>query len=138
MALGADATAEDFEDALDAAIDDPEVDAVVAIFIPPLNVAGAREDVANVLAAVGEQSDKPIVSTFLGTEGVPELLRVPDVAGSSAGRGSVPSYPAVEAAVRALAHVVEYAVWLRDAAGDARRAGASTTSTRPATSSTRC
>ena len=112
-ALGADATAEDFEDALDAAIDDPEVDAVAAIFIPPLNVTGAREEVANVLAAVGEQSDKPIVSTFLGTEGVPELLRVPDVAGSSAGRGSVPSYPAVEAAVRALAHVVEYAVWLR-------------------------
>jgi acyl-CoA synthetase (NDP forming)/RimJ/RimL family protein N-acetyltransferase len=113
VALGADATAEDFEDALDGAIDDPEVDAVVAIFIPPLNVAGAREDVANVLAAVGEQSDKPIVSTFLGTEGVPELLRVPDVAGSSAGRGSVPSYPEVEAAVRALARVVEYAVWLR-------------------------
>jgi acyl-CoA synthetase (NDP forming)/GNAT superfamily N-acetyltransferase len=111
VALGADATAEDFEDALDAAIDDPEVDAVAAIYIPPLNVSG--EDVANVLAAVGEQSDKPIVSTFLGAEGVPELLRVPDVAGSSAGRGSVPSYPAVEAAVRALAHVVEYAVWLR-------------------------
>ena len=111
VALGADATADDFEDALDAAIDDPEVDAVAAIYIPPLNVTG--EDVANVLAAVGEQSDKPIVSTFLGTEGVPELLRVPDVAGSSAGRGSVPSYPAVEAAVRALARVVEYAVWLR-------------------------
>ena len=111
VALGADAGAEDFEDALDAAIDDPEVDAVAAIYIPPLNVSG--DDVANVLAAVGEQSDKPIVSTFLGAEGVPELLRVPDVAGSSAGRGSVPSYPAVEAAVRALAHVVEYAVWLR-------------------------
>ncbi|HEY9565799.1 MAG TPA: GNAT family N-acetyltransferase [Nocardioides sp.] len=111
VALGADATAEDFEDALDAAIDDPDVDAVVAVYIPPLNVTG--EEVANVLAAVGEQSDKPLVSTFLGAEGVPELLRVPDVAGSTAGRGSVPSYPAVEAAVRALAHVVEYAVWLR-------------------------
>ncbi len=111
VALGAEAGAEDFEDALDAAIDDPEVDAVAAIYIPPLNISG--EDVANVLAAVGEQSDKPIVSTFLGAEGVPELLRVPDVAGSSAGRGSVPSYPAVEAAVRALARVVEYAVWLR-------------------------
>ncbi|WP_426244338.1 GNAT family N-acetyltransferase [Nocardioides sp. LHG3406-4] len=107
--LGADANAEDFEDALDAAIDDPEVDAVVAIYIPPLNVSG--EDVANVLAAVGEQSDKPLVTTFLGAEGVPELLRVPDVAGSTAGRGSVPSYPAVEAAVRALARVVKYAVW---------------------------
>ena len=103
--------AEDFEDALDAAIDDPEVDSVVAVYIPPLNVSGV--EVANVLAAVGEQSDKPLVSTFLGAEGVPELLRVPDVAGSTAGRGSVPSYPAVEAAVRALARVVEYAVWLR-------------------------
>jgi acyl-CoA synthetase (NDP forming)/RimJ/RimL family protein N-acetyltransferase len=111
VALGADATAEDFEDALDAAIDDPDVDSVVAVYIPPLNVSG--EDVANVLAAVGEQSDKPLVSSFLGAEGVPELLRVPDVAGNTAGRGSVPSYPAVEAAVRALARVVGYAVWLR-------------------------
>ncbi len=111
VSLGPDAGAEDFEDALDAAIDDPEVDAVVAVYIPPLNTSGV--DVANVLAAVGEQSDKPLVTTFLGAEGVPELLRVPDVAGHTAGRGSVPSYPAVEAAVRALARVVEYAVWLR-------------------------
>ena len=111
VTLSAEPSAEDFEDALDAAIDDPEVDAVVAVYIPPLNVSG--EDVANVLAAVGEQSDKPLVSSFLGAEGVPELLRVPDVAGSDAGRGSVPSYPAVEAAVRAMARVVDYAVWLR-------------------------
>ncbi len=110
VALGAEATAEDFEEALDAAIDDPEVDAVVAVFIPPLNTSG--EEVANVLAVVGEQSDKPLVSTFLAAEGIPELLRVPDVAGSTAGRGSVPSYPAPEAAVRALARVVEYAAWL--------------------------
>ena len=84
---------------------------MIAVYIPPIDVSGV--DVANVLAAVGEQSDKPLVSSFLGAEGVPELLRVPDVAGSTAGRGSVPSYPAVEAAVRALARVVEYAVWLR-------------------------
>jgi acyl-CoA synthetase (NDP forming)/RimJ/RimL family protein N-acetyltransferase len=116
VALGADATAEDFEDALDAAIDNPEVDSVVAVYIPPLNTTG--EEVANVLAAVGEQSDKPLVSTFLASEGVPELLRVPDVAGSTAGRGSVPSYPAPEAAVRALARVVEYAVWLGKPEGD--------------------
>jgi acyl-CoA synthetase (NDP forming)/RimJ/RimL family protein N-acetyltransferase len=108
-ALGADATADDFENALDAAIDDQHVDAVVAVYIPPLDAGG--EEVANVLAAVGEQSDKPLVSTFLGREGVPELLRVPDLSGHTAGRGSVPSYPAVEAAVRALACVVEYAAW---------------------------
>jgi acyl-CoA synthetase (NDP forming) len=83
----------------------------VAVYIPPLDAGG--EEVANVLAAVGEQSDKPLVSTFLGREGVPELLRVPDLAGHTAGRGSVPSYPAVEAAVRALARVVEHAAWLQ-------------------------
>ena len=109
VALGADASAEDFEEALDSAIDDPEVDSVVVVFTPPLNTTG--EEVANVLAAVGEQSDKPLVSTFLASEGIPELLRVPDVAGHTAGRGSVPSYAAVEAAVRALARVVEYAAW---------------------------
>jgi acyl-CoA synthetase (NDP forming)/RimJ/RimL family protein N-acetyltransferase len=116
VALGPEATAEDFEEALDSAIDDPDVDSVVAVFIPPLNTTGV--EVANVLAAVGEQSEKPLVSTFLATEGIPELLRVPDVAGSTAGRGSVPSYPAVEAAVRALARVVEYAAWLRKPEGD--------------------
>jgi acyl-CoA synthetase (NDP forming) len=116
VTLSAEPTAEDFEDALDEAIDDPETDSVIAVYIPPLNVSG--EDVANVLAAVGEQSDKPLVSSFLGAEGVPELLRVPDVAGSAAGRGSVPSYPAVESAVRALAAVVDYAVWLRTPEGE--------------------
>ncbi len=116
IALGAEATAEDFEDALDDAIDEEEVDSVVAVYIPPVNTSGAQ--VANVLAAVGEQSDKPLVSTFLGSEGVPELLRVPDLAGHTAGRGSVPSYPAVEAAVRALARVVTYAEWLRHPEGD--------------------
>ncbi|MDP3892805.1 GNAT family N-acetyltransferase, partial [Nocardioides sp.] len=47
VALGAEANAEDFEDALDEAIDDPEIDSVVAVYIPPLNVTG--EEVANVL-----------------------------------------------------------------------------------------
>lgn len=121
VALGSDATAEDFEDALDEAIDHPDIDSVIAVYIPPLNVSS--DEVANVLAAVGEQSEKPLVSSFLGAEGIPELLRVPDVAGSTAGRGSVPSYPAVEAAVRALARVVEYAVWLRTPDGAPADAG---------------
>jgi acyl-CoA synthetase (NDP forming)/GNAT superfamily N-acetyltransferase len=117
IALGADATAQDFERALDEAIDHPQVDAVVAVYIPPLNTTG--EEVAMVLATVGEQSDKPIVSTFLASEGVPELLRVPDVEGA-AGRGSVPSYANPEAAVRALARAVDYAAWLSRPAGRLR------------------
>jgi acyl-CoA synthetase (NDP forming)/RimJ/RimL family protein N-acetyltransferase len=107
-ALPPDATAADFEHALDQAISTPTVDAVIAVFIPPLNTGG--DAVARVLAAVGQQSDKPLVSTFMGAEGIPELLRVPDQAGA-AGRGSVPSYHAPETAVRALARVVEHAQW---------------------------
>ncbi|MET0447605.1 MAG: GNAT family N-acetyltransferase, partial [Aeromicrobium sp.] len=68
VSLGADAGADDFEVAIEAAIANPDTDALVAVYIPPLNTSG--EEVANVLAAIGEQSDKPIVSTFLGTEGV--------------------------------------------------------------------
>jgi acyl-CoA synthetase (NDP forming)/RimJ/RimL family protein N-acetyltransferase len=117
LALGANATGQDFEQALDEAIDDPQVDAVVAVYIPLLNTSG--EEVATVLATVGEQSDKPIVSTFLASEGVPELLRVPDVEGA-AGRGSVPSYGSPEAAVRALARAVDYAGWLARPAGSLR------------------
>ncbi|GAC1385362.1 MAG: bifunctional GNAT family N-acetyltransferase/acetate--CoA ligase family protein [Marmoricola sp.] len=129
VSLGPDATAEDFEHALDQAIDDEDVDSVLAVYIPPLDADGTQ--VATVLATVGEQSDKPIVSTFLGREGIPELLRIPDASGSTAGRGSVPSYPAVEAAVRALARVVEYGQWLErphddpEPMGDHDAAGAS-------------
>lgn len=109
ISLGAAATADDFETALDVALDNDEVDALVALYIPPLNVSGV--EFAHVLAAVAEQADKPIVSTFLGAKGVPELLRVPEL-GGSAGRGSVPSYHAPESAVKALAHAVSYAKWL--------------------------
>lgn len=116
ISLGPEATADDFEHALDQAIDNDDVDAVLAVYIPPLDADG--RDVATVLATVGEQSDKPIVSTFLGREGIPELLRIPDASGSTAGRGSVPSYPAVEAAVRTLARVVEYGRWLQQPAED--------------------
>ncbi len=109
VSLGANAGADDFEIALETALASPDVDALMTVYVPPINTSG--EEVAGVLAAVGEQSDKPIVSTFLGSEGVPELLRVTDVRGGAAGRGSVPSYAAPESAVRALARVVNYAEW---------------------------
>ena len=86
VSLGADAGADDFEIALETALASPDVDALMTVYVPPINTSG--EEVAGVLAAVGEQSDKPIVSTFLGSEGVPELLRVTDVQGGAAGRGS--------------------------------------------------
>ncbi len=116
VALGSEASAEDFEIALDRSIDHAEADAVLVVYIPPLQ--SSSKEVADVIAAVGEQSDKPVLSTFLAAEGIPELLRVPDVAGSSAGRGSVPSYTSPEAAVRALARACEYAAWRAEPEGE--------------------
>ena len=108
-ALRADASAEQFERALDDAMSDDQVDAVLAVYLPPVDTSGAR--VAQVLAERGQGGDKPLLSSFLAAQGLPELLRVPD-AGSASGRGSVPSYSAPDAAVRALARAVGYAEWL--------------------------
>lgn len=107
--LGAEAGGPDFEAALHEALGAAGVDAVVAVFTPPLDRRG--DDVAEVLAAVAQRSTKPLVTTFLAFHGVPEALRVPDGHGT-AGRGSVPSYPSPEAAVRALAYAVQYGAWL--------------------------
>lgn len=109
ISLGADAGAEEFEVAIEAALARPDIDALVCVYTPPIQTDS--DAVANVLAAIGEQSDKPIVSTFLASKGIPVLLRVPDLQGGSAGRGSVPSYAAPEAAVKALARAVNYAEW---------------------------
>jgi acyl-CoA synthetase (NDP forming)/RimJ/RimL family protein N-acetyltransferase len=107
--LGPAASAIDFERALAAVIDDPAVDAVIVVFAPTVQSSRAPV-VARVLAAVAARGTKPVVTTFLGSGGVPEALRVLDGNGVPA-RGSVPSYPSPEEAARALAHVVSYARW---------------------------
>ena len=122
IALGAEASAEDYEWALAEVFADPTVDSVVAVFIPP--VASTGEEVAAVLAATAARATKTVVSTFLGLRGVPRQLR--PAAGSdtdkddgtaseedSVPRGSVPSYPTPEEAVGALALVSQYADWRR-------------------------
>ncbi len=106
--IGVDADGATFEAALRSAVDDPEVDAVAVVFVPPLQ-RGAGDEVANAVRAVATTSGKPILSTFLGVEGVPEALAA---GGADApARGSVPSYPSPERAVRALARAVRYARW---------------------------
>ena len=106
--LGADASAEHFAEALDTALADDEVDSVLAVYLPP--VATRSDEVARVLAERGQRSEKPLLSSFLAAQGLPELLRVPDAEGA-AGRGSVPSYSAPDSAVRALARAVDYSRW---------------------------
>ncbi|MBB4904889.1 bifunctional acetate--CoA ligase family protein/GNAT family N-acetyltransferase [Actinophytocola algeriensis] len=87
-----------------------EVDALVVVFVPPLSIPGAEYARALRDAAAEEGGTKPIVSTFLATEGIPAELAVRGKDGSPA-RGSIPSYPSPERAVLALARATRYATW---------------------------
>ena len=113
--IGASGTPEDFRAALQEAVDDDGVDAVVAVFLPPL-MAGSKE-FGPALRDVAQGSAKPIVASFLSTEGIPPELAVLDEDGMPA-RGSVPSYSTPERAVISLAKVAEYARWRRRPVGE--------------------
>ncbi|RMI46368.1 GNAT family N-acetyltransferase [Actinomadura harenae] len=107
--LGPLADADAYEAALAAALRDENVDAVVALFTPP-TIGGYDVRVPEKILRLAAGSSKPIVATYLGFKGMPSDLRINAPDGSAAA-GSVPSYPAPEDAVRALAYVVRYAQW---------------------------
>lgn len=89
-----------------------DVDALIVVFVPPLAVpdsAYARE-LREAVSGLAPGQGKPIVSTFLAAEGVPDELAVPGPDGSP-GRGSIPSYSSPERAALALARVTRYARW---------------------------
>ena len=101
-----EAGAEEFALALRAAFDDPDVDSVIASFIPPIYT-----DDELVAAAVREEarrSTKTCTATFLGMRGVTEQLALST---SGTHRRVVPAYPMPEDAVRAVAAATRYAQW---------------------------
>jgi acyl-CoA synthetase (NDP forming)/RimJ/RimL family protein N-acetyltransferase len=106
--VGTDAGAGEFEPPLRAVAEDGDVDAIVVVYAPRLE--SKAPEVARVLADIAASTDKPIVTTFLASRGVPAALRVLDDRGVLQ-PGSVPSYGSPEEAVRALAKVVDYAAW---------------------------
>jgi acyl-CoA synthetase (NDP forming) len=120
--LGAQAGAAEFAGALSDVL--PAVDAAVAVYMPP--IPGRSDEIAAGLVRVARESGKPVLATFQGEMGMPAPLRTPaapqDAAGSpgpaAPGKGSIPSYPAPEEAVRALAHVVRHARWRERPAGN--------------------
>ena len=114
----ASATAESFEKTVRLMLNDPGVDTVLAIYVPPIvttpiEVATAivkgAEAATRDLAARGETA-KPILTCFMGAHGVPEGLR-------SLQKGHIPSYPFPESAAIALARTVRYARWRSEPEG---------------------
>ncbi|MEH0936725.1 bifunctional acetate--CoA ligase family protein/GNAT family N-acetyltransferase [Micromonospora psammae] len=96
--VGPRATTAEFAAALAAAATDDAVDALVAVFAPPLpgQLTVEEGDFTAALPAALTGA-KPTVATFLAG-------RLP---------AGVPAYPSVEEAVRALGRVTRYAAWLR-------------------------
>lgn len=106
--LGTTASADEFGAALAELLVDDEIDSIVTVFVPPLYAPNA--DVARALVTLSAGATKPVLTTFLAFSGLPEQLRRAGEDGAPE-RGSVPSYPAPENAVRALAHATRYARW---------------------------
>lgn len=98
----ASASAASYERALRLLVEDPEVDAVIVLFVPP--VVTEATAVAEAIRRAGAGSPKPVLTCFMGTHGVPPAL-------SSLREGRFPSYAFPEAAALALARAVAYGRW---------------------------
>lgn len=107
----ASASSSDFARTIRVVADDPHVDAIMVIFIPPM--ALRPEQVAGeILKAARDLGGRiPILSTFMASHGTPEIL--------SDRENRIPSYPFPEAAARALARAVQYGKWLATPEGNA-------------------
>ncbi|HXF81151.1 MAG TPA: GNAT family N-acetyltransferase, partial [bacterium] len=99
----ASATAEQYGQAIRAVAADPGVNAVVAIFIPPM--VTRAEDVARSIVAAARElpPGKPLLTVFMSSRGVPEALRAPGV--------RIPSFAFPEDAAIALARAARYGAW---------------------------
>ncbi|MET9284005.1 bifunctional acetate--CoA ligase family protein/GNAT family N-acetyltransferase [Nocardia beijingensis] len=109
--LGPQATPGAYLDALVAALRSDETDAVIVVFAPPVPLpTGGFADAIRAAAAAVPEATKPILTTFVAEQGIPNLLAVRGP-GATAAHGSIPSYPDPERAARALARVRRYAEW---------------------------
>ena len=98
------ATPTSYRSALGAVLEDPVIDAAVAIFVPPLGIR--QEDVAEaIVAAAREHSRKPVLAVLMGRDGLPEGRAELNAAG-------IPAYIFPESAARALAALNRHREWL--------------------------
>ncbi len=114
--LGPVAGADELTAALDVLTGSGEVDAVLAVVVPPPHAGSGELEAAlgGALRAAGRGA-LPVLASFLGADGVPDALAavedVPSGGRRAPGRGSVPSYASPESAALALSRAVAYAEW---------------------------
>lgn len=100
----ASATPEDYAKTIHAVANDPQIDALLVIFIPPTLIS--PQFVAHkILSEVSSLNARiPVLATFMATHGLSGVL--------SDGNTNIPSYPFPETAARALSRAVQYGKWL--------------------------
>ncbi|WP_040791150.1 bifunctional acetate--CoA ligase family protein/GNAT family N-acetyltransferase [Nocardia paucivorans] len=109
--LGPEATPSAYREAVATALRADEVDALIVVFAPPVPVPSTEfAEAIQAAEALDLAAEKPILTTFVAEEGIPDLLTMRKER-DSAGRGSIPSYPDPERAARALGRVYRYAEW---------------------------
>ncbi len=115
--LRASGTAEHYEQAVAAVGADPDIDAVVVLYAPP--VVTRPDDVAAAIArgAGRVPADKPVLAVFLSARGAPALV-------GTGPRGAVPSYSFPENAAGALAAAARWSRWRTRETGTALVLGA--------------
>jgi acetyl coenzyme A synthetase (ADP forming)-like protein len=99
----ASATPEDFRRAIGTVGEDPDVDAMIVIYIPPQAMKAAEIAHAIVRSIQDVGGRIPVVTTFMAAKGLPEELQADGT--------RIPSYAFPEQAAIALAHAAEYGRW---------------------------
>jgi acetate---CoA ligase (ADP-forming) len=99
----ASAPAEHYREAIRVLADDPNVDALIVLFVPPLVTQPEDAARAIVEGARSLAGRKPVLTVFMSARGVPDALKTEDV--------HIPSYAFPEAAAIALARVARYGEW---------------------------
>ncbi|MDK2853821.1 MAG: hypothetical protein PWP49_731 [Thermococcaceae archaeon] len=99
-----DTDAQRYKYAIEAFVNDPNVDAIVVIVlfqVPLLN----EEEIIEILADYAKKSEKPILAVAMGGKKTEHYAKILEEKG-------VPVYPTPERGVRALAGLVQYAKYL--------------------------
>lgn len=100
----ASATPAQYEEVLQIALRDPNVDSALAIFIPPL-MTDADAVAAAIARAAARDPDKPIAGVFMRTEAAPAAMN------------RIPCFAFPEPAAQAMARVAAYGEWRQKAPG---------------------
>ncbi len=110
----ASASPADYQRTIEIVGNDPGVDALVVLYVPPL--VTRPEEIAGAIArgAAAVPPEIPIASVFLSSRGTPAAL-------AGGPRGRIPSYSFPENAAIALAAAVRYGAWRRRPPGETLR-----------------